>query len=115
MLRKTNSNGNRGRGESARPLIECPLCHASYNRSSSRVVYEQAGRHLLHIQCGECGNAVLALFMTSPEGISSLGMVTDLTASDADRFKDAEGVSIDDVISLHELLCEKKIFIKKLL
>ncbi len=95
-------------------LANCPLCNAKYKPREARILDEEMGKHLLHLECRECGNAVLALFRVNAEGLCSVGMVTDLTAEDALRFKDAPGISADDVIGLHELLKEDKFFIERI-
>ncbi|MEY4723656.1 MAG: hypothetical protein RLZZ324_1169, partial [Candidatus Parcubacteria bacterium] len=65
---------------------------------------EKEDSHLLHIQCGNCSNAIIALVLISTVGVSSVGMVTDLAFSEVTRFKDAPAVSTDDVIETHHLL-----------
>lgn len=95
-------------------LTACPLCSAVYKPAQAQVLGEEHGSHLLHIQCERCGNAVLALLITGAHGMSTVGMVTDLTSEDALRYKDALGVNSDDVIAIHEMLLEGKDFVLKL-
>lgn len=68
----------------------------------------------MHIQCAKCGNSVLALLLSGAEGAGSVGVVTDLTGDDAMRLKESAAVTADDVIGLHQLLKQEKIFIEKL-
>lgn len=116
MMHKKPLNSGRKRGipKDFRLLTTCPLCKASYKPAQALVLDERGGRHLLHIECGKCGNSVLALFLSGAGGASSVGVVTDLTGADVIRFKDAYSVSPDDVISLHESLKEESNFIEKL-
>lgn len=116
MARKKSLNGFRRRALPKRLqlLTACPLCSAAYKPAQAQILDEQHGRHLLHIQCERCGNAVLALLMTGAHGMSTVGMVTDLTGEDALRYKDALGVSPDDVIATHEMLLAGKDFVLKL-
>ena len=95
-------------------IAACPLCRASYGKAGAKVLDERSGKHLVHIECVKCGNSVLAVILSSASGISSVGMVTDLTADDALRFKDFLGVSTDDVICLHEMLKINTAFITSL-
>jgi hypothetical protein len=82
----------------------CPLCESSYNPRQTRVLGEKEDSHLLHIQCGNCSNAILALVLISAVGVSSVGLITDLCHDEVDRFKDAPAISTDDVIEVHHLL-----------
>ncbi len=116
MMHKKHSNSSQGRKRPGhfKLLTSCPLCKALYKPAQALILDERAGRHLVHIQCGRCGNAVLALVAGSAEGQAAVGMVTDLTSEDALRFKDLFGISADDVIGMHEALKEDKSFIEKL-
>jgi hypothetical protein len=85
----------------------CPLCEASYNPMEAKILGEQEDGHLLHIRCKKCWNSVLALVMVSNVGVSSVGLVTDLTFEDVVRFRENPvAVTVDDVISVHDLLEE---------
>lgn len=116
MPKKPGLPSNSRRSSSARlkPITSCPMCHATYKPAEARILDETNGRHLLHIECKKCGNSVLALVTAGERGISSIGLITDLTASDTLRFKDSFGVVIDDVIGIHELLNEGRNFISEL-
>ena len=88
----------------------CPLCETSYNPMEARVLGEKEDGHLLHIRCKKCWNSILALVLVSNVGVSSVGLVTDLTYEDVVKFREAptEGVTLDDVISVHQLLEEER-------
>src|SRR3989338_5470070 len=77
--------------EGVKLISYCPLC-------------EKEDSHLLHIQCGRCSNAIIALVLISAVGVSSVGLVTDLAYDEVNRFKEAKPVSTDDVIEAHHLL-----------
>ena len=88
-----------------RMISYCPLCEASYNPMEARILGEKEDGHLLHIRCKKCWNSILALVMVSNVGVSSVGLVTDLTFDDVVRFRQAPAeVTVDDVLSIHELL-----------
>lgn len=95
--------------EGIRLISYCPLCEASYNPESARVLGEKEDSHLMHIQCGRCSNAILALVMVSNVGVSSVGLVTDLGFDEVYQFKEAEPVSTDDVIETHRMLVNENI------
>jgi hypothetical protein len=100
--------------EGIKLISYCPLCESSYNPQQTRVLGEKEDSHLLHIQCGNCSNAILALVLISAVGVSSVGLVTDLAHDEVDRFKDAAAISTDDVIEVHHLLQNEEQMFHKL-
>lgn len=83
----------------------CPLCETNYNPMEARVLGEKEDGHLLHIRCKKCWNSILALVMVSNAGVSSVGLITDLTFEDVRKFSEVRGeVTVDDVLAVHELL-----------
>jgi hypothetical protein len=70
----------------------------------ARVVDERDDKHLMHIRCKKCAHSILALVLTSGMGVSSMGLLTDLTFDDVLRFRDASAIEVDDVIAFHDFL-----------
>lgn len=91
-------------GDGLRLISYCPLCEASYNPLRARVLDERDEAHLVHIQCSQCGSSIVALIMSSALGITSVGLVTDLTGDDVLRFKDESPLDADEVLQVYELL-----------
>ncbi len=82
----------------------CPLCEAKFNPMEARVLGEDGETHLLHVRCRSCANAILALVLVTKTGVSSVGLVTDLSYDDVVKFKAEGNVSIDDVLAVHGAL-----------
>ncbi|MDP3985293.1 MAG: hypothetical protein Q8P82_00880 [bacterium] len=97
-----------------RLISVCPLCEAQYNPLEAHLIDEEDNSHLLHITCIKCSHAVLARVLVSSGGISSVGLVTDLSYDDVVKFRDAEEVKDDEVLALHGLLDTGKNFWKLL-
>ena len=95
--------------ESLRLISYCPVCDTSYNPMEARVIDERDGRHLMHIRCKKCAHSILALVLTSGMGVSSMGLLTDLTFDDVVRLRAAEPIVVDDVIALHHLLEQQEV------
>lgn len=70
----------------------------------ARVIGEDGETHLLHVTCRKCQNSVLAVVLTNPSGVSSVGLITDLSFEDVHRFQKAPRVTIDDVIDAHDFV-----------
>lgn len=85
----------------------CPLCETNYNPMEARVLGEKEDGHLLHIRCKKCWNSILALVLVSNAGVSSVGLITDLTYDDVRKFSGRDTtVTTDDVIAIHQLLAD---------
>ena len=90
--------------EGTKLISYCPLCGSSYTPLQAQILGEKDESHLMHIQCGNCANAILALVVVSSVGVSSVGLVTDLGSEEVQRFKEDRAVTTDDVIDMHHLL-----------
>lgn len=82
----------------------CPLCNNHFSSLEARILEEAGDTHLLHIMCRRCFSSIVVLVLASDLGVSSFGIVTDLTGDDVIKFKGQLNVSDDDVIFLHFLL-----------
>jgi len=74
------------------------LCNTHYNPSQASILEEADGAHLIHVSCKKCSSSILAVIIAGGIGISSVGLITDLTSDDAMRFKLGSNVNEDDVI-----------------
>lgn len=89
---------------SSQLLAHCPLCQASYKNEEVRLLGERGPTRLFHCTCRSCGHAMLAIILETQGSISSVGVVTDLEAQDALRFRSAPPISDDDCIKAHRAL-----------
>jgi len=85
-------------------LAQCPLCQATYQKDAVRLLGERGATRLFHCSCQQCGHAVMAILLESSGWVSSVGVVTDLTAQDALRFRTSEPISADECIRFHQQL-----------
>ncbi len=99
--------------EQLRIINQCPICDTKFNVRQSRILEDREDSHLVYLNCRKCFNSVVALIQFGLHGISSIGMVTDLTYEDVIRFKDGDKVNFDDVLVAHEALTKNE-FINKI-
>lgn len=99
-------------------LAHCPLCQTAYEDRSIRLLGELASpsmspapgqsapgmARMFHLTCASCCHAVLAVILENQNGVSSVGLVTDLEAQDAVRVQNAIPITADDCVEAHELL-----------
>ncbi len=88
----------------------CPLCDVSFYPEAVVVISEDRKIQLLHATCNHCYSSVVILLLNNERGVTSVGLVTDLTGEDVARFKDSECVSCNDVIELHALVKQSSLF-----
>lgn len=82
----------------------CPICSQRYNINNTKVVKDNDNSFLIHIDCIECHGSIMANISVQGTEVFSVGMITDLTSSDAIRFTDRSYVGYDDAISMHQYL-----------
>lgn len=92
-----------------RLISYCPLCESEFNSMEARVLSVSGETSLVHVRCKGCQNAMLALVLTTQAGVSSVGLVTDLTYDDVVKFREEGRVSIDDVVAVHQSLTNGKL------
>lgn len=100
--RKKRSNVEEG----MRLIQQCPLCEAVYEPLEIKVLDEREGMHLVHVTCKKCSHSVVALIMNQPNGLSSMGLITDAEPEDLARLKTNDSVNWDDCIAWHNFLKE---------
>jgi hypothetical protein len=88
--------------ESLKVVSQCPLCKSRQNDMEARVLGQDGEARLLYLNCHKCGNSLLALVLVSHSGVSSIGMVTDLSYDDVRRFHQVDQVCTDDVLQIHQ-------------
>lgn len=92
--------------EGLKLISRCPLCQARYQPFQANIVEERDDAQLVHIQCRKCKSAVVALIMQGQLGLSSVGLITDLTSDDVQVFKDADPIEEDTVFEALSQLSE---------
>ena len=88
-------------------LQRCPLCHVEYGQDAVTCI--DAGPvtgkpRLYHCACGSCKRSMVALLVESTGWLSSVGMLTELTADEARTIPVLSPVSGDHCVAIHEML-----------
>jgi transcription elongation factor Elf1 len=87
-----------------RVLTACPFCNTSYSIRAARVLAQKDDGHVIHIECRSCGGSIVALILAGSIGVQSVGVVTDLTRHEVEKFSRDLPVTQDDVLDLYRLL-----------
>lgn len=88
------------------------MCNAEKESIKTQVIDENEEAHLLHMQCGKCGSAVVAVVVHASNGLNSVGMLTDLTYDDVIKFRSAAPIEIDDTLAFYEALKDQEKFLE---
>lgn len=83
-------------------VSRCPICQTDHNPLETALLDEANGSHLIYIKCRKCGSGVVATLTPTAMGISTVGLVTDLTSNEILQFRDSGRVSVDDVLTVVE-------------
>lgn len=89
-------------GENIKLVSHCPYCEARHSQADARILDENDGAKLVYIECRKCKTSVVCVVTQSPFGMTSNGVITDLTSKDVLKFKDAEAISEDNALELYE-------------
>lgn len=92
-------------------IARCPVCNLKYDPVEARILEEKQNVHLAYIKCYNCQAAILALIMNNGMGITSVGLITDLSADEVIKFKSKSTINSNDVIEIHQLLEKQKVLI----
>ena len=81
-------------------MASCPLCQTRYQPDRAKILAEKDDAYLLHVPCAKCHSAVVALIFTNTFGVSSVGVLTDLTSEEV-LAAQRRLVNADDVLDLY--------------
>lgn len=88
----------------------CPICNAEYPVESAKLFARKDSANMVHINCSKCGSAVMFMIMVIGHGLSSVGMVTDLSFEDAKRLYGADEITLDEALAAYSDIRNNKIF-----
>ncbi len=92
-------------------VSHCPVCNLRYDPLNLHILDENERAHIVHVSCRYCHSAIIAVIIASSLGISSIGLITDLSADDAIRFRQSATISSDDVIEAYQFLHRDRVLI----
>lgn len=95
---------NEGQGRGVTLSSRCPLCNAEFKANNAEILDESRQGMLFHLTCPSCQASLLAVVAASKLGLSSFGMVTDLTAADTKRLRKGQTISHEDVLKAYQEL-----------
>jgi len=92
----------------------CPVCNQKFHSLQATVISEKKNGYLMHVYCRKCQASLLTLISADNSGINSVGLITDLAPNEVKKFYGNLPICDDDILSIHQLLAQKKVLIDKL-
>lgn len=100
--------------EALKFINRCPICSALYDIDKAKLFGKNENATLVHLTCTKCASYFVAMVLLVGQGVSSVGMVTDLSFDDVNRLYRKEPITTDEIIDGHELI-QKNLFIHSLI
>lgn len=88
--------------DSIKIISYCPLCRTHYNPLSAQMLEQTETAHLMYIRCRKCSSSIVTLVVMGVVGVTSMGLVTDLTSDDVLKFQHARSIDQEDVLDIYE-------------
>lgn len=98
--------------EEIKLIAYCPICEADLNPIKGKLVENKGDLNLVHMQCPKCKGYILALILKTANGLTSLGLITDLNFHDINKFKDQGSLTDEQVLTIVENFNKRKITAK---
>lgn len=93
--------------DSTNLISHCPLCNTKEERLETNILEEKEGAFLVHVHCRNCGGFIVSLVMSNVFGVSSVGLISDLTSNDFLKFKNQSAISPDDVLEFYRFFSQR--------
>lgn len=85
-------------------FAQCSYCLLPYPDSSVKAVGATKKGRVMHLTCQYCLRSMLISVLKTNSGLTCAGIFTDLDYEEAVRFRQAEKISVDDVLHAHHAL-----------
>jgi len=91
-------------------VLKCPICNYKYNLANTHIIDSEQdevlgeAKILIHSDCSKCKSSVMFNVEIKGPEVFSVGMVTDLTKTDSNKFKNKNPISPDEIIGIHQEL-----------
>ncbi len=89
-------------------INRCPVCSENYLPEKAKVFAKNETARLVHITCVKCQSYFVTMILTMGQGLSSVGMVTDLNYDDIRRLNKLPAISTNEAIESYTLIQEEK-------
>ncbi len=90
-------------------LAKCSVCGRKLRADRIVILDEKERETVLHATCFNCKSASIIFLSSNQAGLVSVGMATDMDASEVKKIFGTSAISADEVIDAHELISHNDI------
>jgi len=98
--------------EALKFIGQCPVCGEEYIDEQAKLYAKHENANLVHISCLKCQSNFIAMVLVMGQGLSTIGMVSDLVFEDAKRLHGVSAIELDEVIEAHKFFEEENLLLK---
>jgi len=103
------------KGQFSLKLIQkCPVCSHDYLEGKIQILEEADSSFLAYLTCGHCQSSIIVRVMTLPHGMVGNAILTDLSSDEVGKFTEAEVISSDEVLTVHQEISNGATFLEKM-
>ncbi len=95
-------------------INKCPICSGIYKASNAELCAKNDSASLVHITCDRCQSYFMAMILQMGQGLSSVGMITDLSFADTKRLYQASPLTVNEMIAGYQAM-QQRTFLNDLL
>lgn len=103
--------------EAIKIISRCPICSQNYKTESAQLFAKNESASMVHITCEHCQSSFVAMLLMIGHGLSSVGMVTDMSYDDVVRLHRTAPLTTDEIIegytAMQETIFVRDLFIHK--
>lgn len=85
-------------------ISHCPVCSQDYKSEAAKLFVNESEAKFVHFTCANCQSHFMAMVMIAPKGMSTVGMVTDLSFKDVQKLHKLSPLTIDEAIEGHKFI-----------
>lgn len=99
---------NNGKPDSWRKTLKlisrCPVCSHDYQSEAIRLFASGGEAKFVHFTCGSCNGYFMAMIMNISKGVSTVGMITDLSFEDLKKLHKISPLTVDETIEGYQFI-----------
>jgi hypothetical protein len=93
-------------------ISQCPVCNQNYKSEAVKLFAHESEANFVHFTCHNCHSYFMAMIMTMAKGVSTVGMVTDLSFTDVQKLYTLPAITIDEAIEASQSINNSDFFKK---
>jgi len=87
---------------SIRLVQNCPVCNRKYQPNRVQIIDEFGNSFLAYLTCNFCQSNLIVKVISMSQGLVGNAILTDLSPEEVLRFSDADKISGDDILCVHQ-------------